>query len=97
MNARAVGKHSVVRISGGQNVKDMQITDKEGGGNDKEPLTTQRRLRITGEKKKRDPIGSRLPSLGTLKTSWLPATCRHLVLLAVYCRRKLIAVHYVLA
>lgn len=50
MNARAVGKHSLVRISGGQNVKDMQITDKEGGGNDKEPLTTQRRLRITGEK-----------------------------------------------
>lgn len=71
MNARAVGKHSMVRISGGQNVKDVQITDKEGGENDKELLTTQRRLRITGEKK-RDPIGSRLPSMGTLKTSRLP-------------------------
>lgn len=54
----------------------MQIANKEGGGDDKKPLTTQRRLRITGEKTKGDPIGSRLPNLGTSKTGWLPATCR---------------------
>lgn len=38
MKARTVGKYSVARIGGGQNVKDMQITDKEGGGDDKKPF-----------------------------------------------------------
>lgn len=98
MKARTVGKYSVARIGGGQNVKDMQITDKEGGGDDKKPFFNHsKEIEDYWREKKRDPIGSRLPSLGTSKTSWLPATCRHPVLLTVYCGRKLVAVHYVLA